>query len=343
MKKTSIMMIFVTLMIIFLVFLAPYTTGTSTNPCGSCHSGKVYSQYLDILEGNSANQIPSAIEVEETKTVSVVVENSGNPGTYPMLSDVSVTLTSKNGHFSVNSPTYSIGDLPLGTKTATWQITGVSEGFDSLLITASGINKQHVTLTFLFSDSYSPSPSITVGHPSATPSPTSAPTPTPMPSQAPTTTPTPSPDTAPTPTPTNPLSIVLTSPTSGEKWIAETIHTIKWYTSGGTKPLAITLDYSVSSINGPWTTIAAGIADNESITWKTPNATATVYIRAFVADSGNPTQSALIIRNVEVNKAEVSPLIMIPVALLIITVLVPILLKWKKQKQSRAKSEVYGK
>lgn len=319
MKKTSIMVLFVTLVIIFLVFLAPYTTGTSTNPCGTCHSGIVYSQYLDILEGNSANQIPSAIEVEETKTVSVVVENSGNPGTYPMLSDVSVTLTSKNGHFSVNSPTYSIGDLPLGTKTATWQITGVSEGFDSLLITASGINKQHVVLTFLFSDSYSPSPSITVGHPSATPSPTS------------------------TPTPTNPLSIVLTSPTSGEKWIAGTIHTIKWYTSGGTKPLAITLDYSISSINGPWTTIAAGIADNGSITWKTPNATATVYIRAFVADSGNPTQSALIIRNVEVNKAEVSPLIMIPVALLIITVLVPILLKWKKQKQSRAKSEVYGK
>ena len=139
------------------------------------------------------------------------------------------------------------------------------------------------------------------------------------------------------------LVSILTPAYNAEKWIAETIHTIKWYTSGGTKPLAITLDYSVSSINGPWTTIAAGIADNESITWKTPNATATVYIRAFVADSGNPTQSALIIRNVEVNKAEVSPLIMIPVALLIITVLVPILLKWKKQKQSRAKSEVYGK
>jgi len=179
MKKPSIIVLFITFMIILLLFLAPYTTGTSTNPCGSCHSGKIYSQYLDILEGNSATQIPSAIEIEETKAVSVVVENSGNPGTYSTLSDVSVTLTSKNGCFSVNSSTYNIGDLPLGTITATWQITGVSEGFDSLLITASGVNKQHVTLTFLFSDSYSPSPSITVGHPSPTPSPTSTSTPTP--------------------------------------------------------------------------------------------------------------------------------------------------------------------
>ena len=200
----------------------------------------------------------------------------------------------------------------MGTKTATWQITGVSEGFDSLLITTSGVNKQHVTLTFLFSDSYSPSPSITVGHPSPTPSPTSTSTPTPTPSQAPTTTPTPNPDITPTPTPTDTLSIVLTSHTSGERWTAGINYTIKWYTSGGTKPLSITLDYSVSSINGSWATIASDIVDNGSITWKTPNTTATVYLRAFVADSGNPTQSALIIRNVEVNKAGV------PVSMLIL-------------------------
>ena len=311
------MVLFVTLLVIFSLFLSSFTKSTSTNPCSSCHPGKIYSQYLDILEGDNATQIPSAIEVGETQAVSVVVENSGDPGSYSTLSDGSVTLASKSGHFSVSSPTYNIGDLPLGKETATWQITGVSEGFDSLLITASGINKQHRTLIFLFSDTYSPS--ITVGHPSPTP------------------------DSTPSTSPIAPLSIALTTPPSGERWTAGRVYTIRWYTSGGTKPLTVTLDYSVSSLSGSWTTIAADIADNGSLTWETPNVTTTIYLRAFVTDSGNPTQSALIIRNVEVNKAEVSPLIMIPVALLIITVLVPILLKWKKQKQSRAKSEVYGK
>jgi hypothetical protein len=319
MKRTSVMVLFVTLAVIFLLLLSPFTTGTSTNPCGSCHPGKIYSQYLDIVEGDSATQIPSAIEVGDTQTVSVVVENSGNPGSYSTLSDVTVTLASKNGHFSVDSPTYNIGDLPLGKKTATWQITGVSEGFDSLLITASGNNEQHMSLTFLFTDTYSPS--ITVGHPSPTLPPT------------------------PTPSAASPLSIVLTSPGNREQWAAGTVYPIKWYTSGGTKPLTVTLDYSVSSISGSWTTIAAGIADNGSLTWKTPNATATIYIRAFAADSGNPTQSALMIRNVEVNKAWTPPLIMImiPVALIFTAVLVLILLMWRKQKQAQAKSEVNGK
>jgi hypothetical protein len=319
MKKTSVMVLFVTLAVIFFLFLSSFTNGVSTNPCGTCHPGKIYSQYFDILKGNNATQIPLAIEVGETQAVSVVVENSGDPGSYSTMSDVSVTLASKNGHFSVNSPTYNIGDLPLGGETATWQITGVSEGADSLLITASGINKQHRTFTFLFSDTYSPS--ITVGHPSPTPAST------------------------PSTPPITPLSIALMSPISGERWAAGTVYTIKWYTSGGTKPLTVTLDYSVSSINGSWTTIAAGIADNGSLTWDTPNATATIYIRAFVTDSGNPTQSALMIRNVEVNEPWTPPLIMIviPVVLLFTAVPVLILLKRRKQKQSQAKSEGNGK
>ena len=313
------MVLFVTLTVIFFLFLSSFTNGASTNPCGTCHPGKIYSQYFDIRKGDNATQIPSAIEVGETQAVSVVVENSGDPGSYSTLSDVSVTLTSKNGHFSVNSPTYNIGDLPLGEETATWQITGVSEGADSLLITASGINKQHRAFIFLFSDTYSPS--ITVGHPSPTPAST--------PSAASIT----------------PLSIALMSPTSGKRWAAGTVYTIKWYTSGGTKPLTVTLDYSVSSISGSWTTIAGHIADNGSLTWETPNATATIYLRAFVNDSGNPTQSALMIRNVEVNEAWTPPLIMviIPVALLFTVVSALILLKWRKQKQAQAKSEVNGK
>ena len=231
-----------------------------------------------------------------------------------------------------------MGELPLGTKTATWQITGVSEGFDSLIIRASGANKQHLSLTFLFSDSYSPSPSITVGDPSptspptATPTPTTEPSPTPTPSQAPTNTPTPNPNTEPTPPPTEPLSIVLKSPTTGERWVAGTVHTIKWSTSGGTKPLAITLDYSLANTNGPWTTIAADIADNGSLTWKTPNSTTTVYLRALATDSSDPTQSALIMRNVELNESGAPTVIIVPVALMMVAGLVLVVMKLKKKK-----------
>jgi hypothetical protein len=344
MKKTSMMVFFATLSIILLLFSSFYTKGASNNPCGSCHSGQVYSQYLDILEVNNENQIPSEIEINETKTVSVIVENRGTPGTYPTISDVSLTLTSKYNHFSVDASTYNIGELPLSKKTATWQITGVSEGFDSLVIRASGINKQHLALTFLFSDSYSPSPSITVGHPTPTPPPTATPTPTsepsptanptsptPTPSQAPTNTPTPSPNAEPTPPPTEPLSILLNSPTVGEQWKAGINYTMKWSTNGGTKPLSITIDYSLSSNSESWTTIAANIADNGSFTWNIPNSTPTIYIRALVTDSSNPTQSAVFIRKVEVKEPGAPLIIIVPVVLLIVGLLTAVLLKFRKR------------
>jgi hypothetical protein len=356
MKKDSIVVLFVTLAIILLLFSPFYTKGASTNPCGSCHIGQVYSQYLDILEGNSENQIPSEIEIDETKTVSVIVENRGNPGTYPTISDVSLTLTSKYGHFSVDSSTYNIGELPLSKKTATWQITGVSEGFDSFVIRASGINKQHLVLTFLFSDSYSPSPSITVGHPSPTPPPTVTPTPTskpsptanptsttPTPSQAPTNTPTPSPNAEPTPPPTEPLSVLLNSPTVGEHWKAGTNYTIKWSTNGGTKPLSITIDYSLFNNSESWTTIAANIADNGSFIWNTPNSTKTIYIRALVTDSSNPTQSAVITRKVEVNESGAPLIIIVPSILLIAGLLIAVFLKLKKRQSSVEDASIKAK
>jgi cell division septation protein DedD len=336
--------LFVAFAVILFLILSPGTSGRSNNPCSSgpgCH-GSLYYQYLDILEGDIASQIPSAIEVEETKTVSVVVENSGNPGEYSMLSGVSVTLTSKNGHFSVDSPTtYNIGDLPLGKKTATFQITGISEGFDSLSITSRGDNKQHLVLVFSFSDSYSAS--ITVGHPPPTPTP--APTPTPTPTPSPTTNPTtptptpssptqtPTPDTASTPAPTNQLSIQLTSPADGEQWAAGTIQSIEWSANGGTGPLIITLEYSTSSANGPWTTIATGISNNGSLTWTPPNSAGVVYVRVSVTDSANPPTTALTIGSAEISEANPDfPLIIIPAVLLPAIALLTVLFKRKKAK-----------
>jgi len=269
MRKTSVAVLFVAFAVVLLLVFSPASSGTSTNPCGQCHLGK-YVQHLDVLEGGSA--VLSQIGVGETENVTVTIENSVNAVTYSALSGVSVTLASKNGDISVGSPTVNIGSLPAGTEKVTWKITGVSDGYDSLVITAMGVNT-HYNLPF--SDSYSPSPSIAVGQPTTAPPPSSA---------------------------TNPLSIELTSPARGERWSPGTSHSINWHTNGGTDPLTVTIECSLSTIEGPWTTIAAGIADTGSFAWETPNVTDTLYLRVFAVDSGNPVQDALAVGAVEVGE-----------------------------------------
>lgn len=156
MHKTSFLVLGVTILIVLSSLFAPVAS-VSSNACGSCHSP--YYQYLDISEGNGGNQIPSTISVGETKIVSVVVENLVNAPNFNVLSSVSVTLNSKNGHFQVTAPTFNIGYLSRGTETATWEIKGISVGEDSLILSASAINT-HENLGF--SDNYLPAPSITV-------------------------------------------------------------------------------------------------------------------------------------------------------------------------------------
>jgi hypothetical protein len=155
---------------------------------------------LDIVEGSSQNIIPSSIQVGQTQIVTIAIENINNAPRNNLFSSVIVTLASQNSHFSVNSPTYNVGTLPTGTASATWKITGVSQGSDVLLISASATN-MHENLQF--SDNYSPSSSITVtpnSNPGSTPTPTSIPTPTPTPTDS--TSPTANPTTTNTPTQT---------------------------------------------------------------------------------------------------------------------------------------------
>ena len=102
------------------IVMSPGSQAKSSNPCSSCHSAS-RSQYLDIQEGNSGNQIPVSINVGETKTVTVVIQNQVSTHVYNTLGSVSVTLTSQNGHFSVDTPTISLGTMNPGTKTATWR------------------------------------------------------------------------------------------------------------------------------------------------------------------------------------------------------------------------------
>ena len=197
--RTSILLIASAIIVMSFIFFSPVFS-QSTNPCSSCHGG--YYQYLDILEGNAANQLPTTLNVGQTATVSVVVQNNVNTASYTALSSVSLTLNSQNGHFTVSVPTFSVGTLQKGTTTATWQITGVSAGPDVLVISASARNSHQ---NRAFQDTYSPSPAVTVAGPAPTPTPTPVPTPspTPTPSRTPTPTPapTPRPTTSPSPSP----------------------------------------------------------------------------------------------------------------------------------------------
>ena len=209
MRRASYLVLFATTAIILLVFSSPRSSGNSTDPCNQCHS--TYHQNLDILEGNSANKIPSTIEVGETKTVTIVVENNVNTEQYSKLSDVCASLSSKNGHFSVTALTCNIGDLQSGTATATWQITGVSSGTDSLSITVTGNNQD---MSASFSDNYSPSPVITVAQSTSTSSPTPTFASTPTPEASPTNAPTSTTQETPTPTKTTTPPIIPTPTTS---------------------------------------------------------------------------------------------------------------------------------
>lgn len=215
-KKVTKIVLAITLVVLALVF-SPLTFSRSNEPCQRCH-GSSYYQYLDILEGDSSNQIPSTLAVDQTVTVTVVILNDVNTATFSTLSSISLTLSSANGHFTVDHPTYTISTLPSGTATATWQITGTSDGYDYLKIQASGYNS-HFSCSF--SDSYASPPLITVGQPTGTPEPIQTPTPdpTPTPTQS-TSTPAPTQTTTPTNTPSttnqptpSPTSTQTTAPT----------------------------------------------------------------------------------------------------------------------------------
>lgn len=203
-RPITYLMIIATVAIVASLLAAP-ALSASSNPCSPCH-GTSYNQQLDILEGNSQNKIPTTIQVGQTVTVTVAVQNINNAAKYNQLTGVSLTLSSQNNHFTVSSPTYSVGTISTGTTTATWQITGTSAGSDALVISASARNSHQ---NVQFADSYSPSPTLTVAA-AATPVPTPTQAPTPPPTTVPTASPTPNPTTTPAPTPKPTVTPIVT-------------------------------------------------------------------------------------------------------------------------------------
>jgi hypothetical protein len=139
--------------------LWPGGLSKSANPCATCHRDGRY-MYLDILEGDAGNKLPTAINDGQTLAVAVVVQVTGNTNSNNVMSGIYVTLASQNGFFSVASPSYSLGSLAAGqSATAYWNISVVSAGNDVMLVTARGLNSHK---NQQFSDSYDPRPAITV-------------------------------------------------------------------------------------------------------------------------------------------------------------------------------------
>jgi hypothetical protein len=320
--KAAYLFIAVAVIIATSLFLSPVLS-QSTNPCAPCHGTDSYTQSFKILAGNPANNIPSTLDVGQTATLTVAIENSANTVIFTTLSDVKLTLNSENNRVSISSPTVNIGTLQKGTATATWQITGLSAGADTIKIAATAKN-QHQSVSF--SDNYATS--ITVVAPVSTPTPTSTPTATataPSQTQAPTATntppspkptaPTPTPETpdpsttpepTPTPTPKNEtpstteeqipqtaLKIWFTSPREGETLTAGNKANVEWLTDCGSSNFSVKLELSRTGSSGPWTALAEKPSNETSFTWTVPNQDAAEYIiRATVIDSANSSHTA---------------------------------------------------
>jgi hypothetical protein len=139
--------------------LFPSAVPKSDDQCARCHGN--YRQYLDIIEGDSENRIPSSIDNSQVLNVTVVIKNECNAAKYNTISSISASLVSVNGLFRTLANPVSLGSLNPGqTRLATWRIEPVASGQDILRITVQGLNTHE---SCHYADSYSPDPFITVG------------------------------------------------------------------------------------------------------------------------------------------------------------------------------------
>ena len=346
MKKLTYALIAATLFVVLTIVFSPLSNGTSNNPC-YCNIHPGYTQYLNILPSDSNTQIPSSLSVNQTATISVTFQNDvPNYSRYTTISGVYVSLTSAFGHFSGGNSIF-FGDLAPGTQTVSWQISGISDGYDYFQIKLTGTNT-HRGVTF--QDNYYPL--VTVGQPSG-PVPTVPATPTPPPTPFPnpgssgviiTSRPTTNPTGQPTATsnPTNQptqLQIQLLSPTQNEIWLPQTNHTINWTATGGKEPLNVTLEYSFSGHEGTWLTIATNLSANGSLDWVTLKENENFYIQASVKDASNPTQTAFVTAYV-LFQAEIigNPLLPITAAIIITIIVLVLIVLVKKRKTGKTKN-----
>ncbi len=228
--------------------LWPASTSKSTNPCSDCHTSR--NMYLDILEGNAGNTIPAVIDDGQSLPVAVVVQVTGNTDENDVMSSISATLSSQNGFFKVATQTYDIGSLRDGqSATAHWTISVVAAGNDVMLITAKGTNTHNSNQ---FSDSYSPSPAISVNK---------------LPVDL-------------------PPAIALSAPPAGQTVTGGTGLSVAWaVTDEDRATCLVNLYYSTDNFVSSNITVATGLPASQGYSWTTPRIDSnSVRLKATVTD-----------------------------------------------------------
>lgn len=247
MRRASTILVTILMAAVVIIAVSPLIQPKSSNPCSSCHGS--YYMYLDILEGDAGNVLPTTLKDGQTLNVTAVVKVECNTGSYNTMTSITASLSSKNGHFKVSNGNSNIGSLKGGsTAKATWQITPVSAGNDSLVITASGKNSHQ---NVQFSDSYSPSPGITVDI-------------------------------------NNRPSISMTAPAAGERLTGGSVRTLKWnVTDEDAANCAVSIYYTTDAFVSVNKTIQSGIKGGQSLDWTLPSIdSTTATIKATVTDPG---------------------------------------------------------
>ena len=250
MRQFTVGVTLIMLITLAAVAVSPLLQSQSSSPCISCHETNV--MYLDILEGDPQNVLPSALSGSEVLTVTVVVKVICNTQKNNIMSGISATLTSQSGHFSAQSGTVSLGSLGPGqTAQATWKISAVSPGADALVITAKGSNVHN---NLQFSDSYSPAPSVQVTMPPSV----------------------------------QPPTIHLLDPAHGDTLTGGTGHPVAWEANASDLATSkVGLYYSTDGFASENVTIATGLPADRGYTWTSPAIdSSSVSLKASIVDAG---------------------------------------------------------
>ncbi len=165
-RKNSKLILFLSLLAFIVVLLlasSQNSEGKSENGCApggeQCHyhqppGGIPVNQFVDVLEEDESTQIPETIDISETKTIKLVIENEIDVDDYKRFKYVDVSLESENDTVEITNPDKRINNMQEGTETLTWEITGKSDGTDTLQFSVHA-NNQHKNCNFY--DSYSQS------------------------------------------------------------------------------------------------------------------------------------------------------------------------------------------
>ncbi|MBM4249917.1 MAG: hypothetical protein FJ149_10910 [Euryarchaeota archaeon] len=253
------LLLLATAMMLLSAPLLPLSVSKSSNPCASCHGDGRY-MYLDILEGDAGNTIPTAIIDNEVLQVAVVIEVTGSTSRHNVMTGITATLASQNGLFSVDVATFDVGALVAGQRaTAFWNVSAVSSGSDVMLITSAGHNTHKGRE---FQDGYSPSPAITVSAAS----------------------------------PDLPPAIALTAPAAGQQVTGGTDLPVAWTVTDEERATClVSLYYSTDGFAASNETIATALPATKGHTWTTPMMDSdTVTLKATVTDkAGHFNQTVL--------------------------------------------------